>query len=280
MRRLVTLCFLVATTATAEPVGVRAGIINDNYTGSVEAGRTGRYLGNDDFLTVSYLVAVDWKEWSGALVFNTVTSRRFDFRYDLLQGTVQRSMANGPFVLHPQLGVIGQGALGGDAIQNGFHRLRDLPEVHLPYRGSGLAAVAQLEADWPRESLLFDGDRLTLTAGLRLVTDLVPSRVGAQATYLVGWRRLEAELLVGYRQYLNSQPGYSELVRSGATGALNLRLRIVSHLFFELGASALPVKNLQSDALYEQRDPSYTPQIWMVGSWNAGGRSLRALMNY
>lgn len=280
MRRFALLLCLIATTATAEPVGVRAAIINDNYTGTVEAGREGRYLGNDDFLTVSYLVAVDWKEWSGALVFNTVTSRRFDFRYDLLQGTVQRSMPYGAFVLHPQLGVIGKGAFGGDAIQNGFHRLRDLPEVHLPYRGSGLAAIVQLEADWPHESLLFEGDRLTLTGGLRLVTDFVPSRVGAQATYLVGWRRLEAELLVGYRQHLNSQPGYSELARSGPIGAFNLRLRIVSELFIEFGASALPVKNLQSDPTYEQRDPSYTPQIWVAASWNAAGRSLRALMNY
>lgn len=280
MRYALLLICLMSATATATPVSVRAGVINDNYTGSVEAGRTGRYVGSDDFLTVSYLVSVERGDWSAGVVFNTVTSRLFGFRYDLLQGTVQHTLRLGQFELHPSLGLLGKGALGGDAVQNGFHRLRDLPEVHLPYRGSGLAAIGGVEGDWPRSSVLFDGDRLTLTAGVRLVTAHVPSRVSAQASYLAGWRRFEGELLVGYRQHLNTQADYSEFVRSGVVGALNLRLRIVSQLFFELGASALPVRNLQSDPSYEQRDPSYTPQIWMVASWNAGGRSLRAFMDY
>lgn len=277
---LLLLALLLPLTVSATPVSVRAGIINDNYTGSVEAGRTGRYVGSDDFLTVSYLVHVERGEWSGGVIFNTVTSRRFGFRYDLLQGTVQRTVRVGQFALQPSLGLLGKGALGGDAIQNGFHRLRDLPEVHLPYRGAGLGVIARLDGDWPRPSLLFEGDLLTLSAGVRLVTAHVPSRLSAHASYLAGWRRFEGELLVGYRQQLNDQPDYSELARSGVVGALNLRLRLVSQLFFELGASALPVQNLQSDPSYEQRNPSYTPQIWMIASWRAGGRSLRAFMDY
>lgn len=271
---------LFAAAAVATPVTVRVGVINDNYTGTAEAGRTGRYLGSDDFLTVSYLAHVERGDWSGAVVFNTVTSRRFGFRYDLLQGTAQRTVRVGPFELQPSIGLVGKGALGGDALQNSFHRLRELPEVHLPYRGSGVGAVVRVDGDWPRRSVLFEDDLLTLTAGVRLVTAHVPSRLSAQASYLAGWRRFEGELLVGYRQQLNSQPDYSELTRSGAVGAINLRLRLVSQLFFELGASALPVQNLQSDPGYQQRDPSYTPQIWMVASWQAGGRSLRAFMDY
>jgi hypothetical protein len=262
-----------------QPSSFAVAFRNDNYTPNREAGERGRYFGPDDFLTMAWLVRARWGEWRAALNHDTVTSRRFDFRYDLLTGLIERSFSSEPFVLRYGLGLLLKGDFGGQAVQNYWHRSRDLAEIVLPHRDAGFAVVTTLAGDWVGEALLVSVDRLSTTVELRVYSAHVPSRISPKLRYQLQWPWLELELLAGWRFFLNEAAGYSEMVRHGPMGALNLRVALPGDLFVEAGLGLIPVRNVEPEPDYLSRDYRWLPQICMGVSWKNAGESVAWMLD-
>ncbi|MBT3227600.1 MAG: hypothetical protein HOD43_01875 [Candidatus Marinimicrobia bacterium] len=257
-------------------------VINDNNTGNVERGQKGQYIGPDDFLTVSVFFRLHLDAWRLALTYNDVTSRKEEYRYDLIFGGLSKRYESNGIVLKPELGLVWKGDCGGDEIQNGFHRMKDLPELFVPYCDGGLAAFAAAMVSKPINlSHPFQGI-LTSSLEVRLISDLVPSRLspmlGYQAEIWPG--RLQVELLAGARLYINEIDEYSHMVRSGAFTAVNAKFRVYQNFYFDTGIAVFPAQNLENDPIYKDKDHSYIPQINMVFSWNSAWYGLYNYLEY
>lgn len=246
------------------------GVINDNYTGTIERGEKGLYVGPDDFLTVSILLRVHWTDWRWAITYNNFTSRKFLYRYDLIFAGVSKSLDLSGFRIRPELGVVWKGDCGGDELQNGYHRRNGFPELILPYCEGGTGAYLSVVASHEMSrKMLLDG-RLTPGIELRLISDHVPSRVNPMLSYQTDlWQdRIRFEALVGGRFYLNEVPEYSRLVRSGPFFGIDLKGRVYRDLFFNYGMTFFPAKNLENDPIYKDKPHHYVPQITIVFGWN------------
>jgi hypothetical protein len=257
-------------------------VINDNNTGNVERGKKGLYIGPDDFLTVSVFFRLHLDTWRFALTYNNVTSRKEEYRYDLIFGGLSKRYEKNGIEVKPELGLVWKGDCGGDEIQNGFHRMKDLPELFVPYCDGGLAAFAAAMVSKPIQlSRPFTGV-LSSSMEIRLISDLVPSRfspmLGYQAEVWPG--RLQIEMLAGARLYINEIDEYSNMVRSGAFAAVNAKIRVYQNFYFDTGIAVFPSQNLENDPIYKDKDHNYIPQISMVFSWNSAWYGLYNYLEY
>jgi len=263
--------FCNSTSSTTTPPKLIFGVINDNYTGSLERGEKGNYLGPDDFLTLSFFLRMDSQNWGTALVYNTLTSRKFEYRYDLLLATLTRTFHYKSITVEPGLGVVWKGDFGGDDIQNWYHRGRGLPELFVPYRQGGIGAVISTMNSWQKETNIIRSGLLTSALELRLTSGIVPSRISPMIAYQTDFReqRIQLEVLLGARFYLNEVNDYSQLIRSGVFMGFNLKTRIYKEVYLDYGMTFLPVQNLENDPLYANKSHNYIPQIIVVFSWNS-----------
>ncbi len=257
-------------------------VINDNNTGNVERGKKGLYIGPDDFLTVSVFFRLHLDTWRLALTYNNVTSRKEEYRYDLIfSGLSKRYELNG-IVVKPELGLVWKGDCGGDEIQNGFHRMKDLPELFVPYCEGGMAGFAAAMVSRPIQlSRPFQGI-VTSSMEIRLISDLVPSRIspmlGYQAEIWPG--HLQLEMLAGARLYINEVDEYSNMIRSGAFAGVNAKIRVYQNFYFDTGIAVFPSQNLENDPIYKDKDHNFIPLISMVFSWNSAWYGLYNYLEY
>lgn len=257
-------------------------IINDNYIAKWKKDENGNYFGADDFLTVSLLSGLYWRDWKIAVTYNSITSRKFDFRYDLLSTAISKSYRVGWVRIQPEVGMILKGDLGGNILQNGYHTFRALNKVDFPYsKEKGLAIIAGVSAIWEQDKLLFAKDVLSASVDSRLLTDYAPSRIEPSFGYQFAIGPiLQFEILVSGRLYLNKQKEYSEMTRSGILTALNLKAKAYKQLFFDIGFALFPTKNLKNEPRFPKYKHSYLPQFWLILSWNTAWLSLRNYIDY
>ncbi|NQT61322.1 MAG: hypothetical protein HQ556_00045 [Candidatus Marinimicrobia bacterium] len=257
-------------------------VINDNNTGNVERGKKGLYIGPDDFLTVSIFFRLHMDTWRLALTYNNVTSRKKEYRYDLIFGGLSKHYEKNGIEVKPELGLVWKGDCGGDDLQNWFHRGKDLPELFVPYCEGGLAAFAAAMVSRPIKLSRPCEGILTSSMEIRLISDLVPSRfspmLGYQAEVWPG--RLQVEMLAGARLYMNEIDEYSNMVRSGTFAAVNAKFRVYENFYFDTGIAMFPAQNLENDPIYKDKDHSYIPQITMVFSWNSAWYGLYNYLEY
>ena len=257
-------------------------IINDNNTGNVERGKDGLYLGPDDFITVSALLRLHIQDWRGAITTNVITSRKFEYRYDLIYATISKPFLVNQLKLQPELGLVWKGNCGGEYIQNRFHRMKDLPELFVPYCEGGIGLLFGTLGSWQIQTNYPKAGIITGAVEMRLITDYVPSRISPMLGYQTElWiDRMQLEVLVGARFYLNEVKDYSDLIRSGMFFGVDLKTRVYQEIYFDLGLSLFPAQNLENDPLYMDKDHRYVPQIAMVFSWNSSWYGLYNLIDY
>ena len=254
-------------------------VINDNYTGTPERGEKGWYLGPDDFLTVSFFLKVHWQDWHSAIIYNNLTSRKFEYRYDLIYAGGGKSFRWKEMDLQPTLGLVWKGNCGGDDLQNWFHRGKDIPELFIPYLDPDLGVYVSLLTRW---DLQLAKGSLSPALELRLLSGIAPSRLSPMVGYQAGiWQdRLQIKVLGGARLYLNEVSNYSEFVRFGPFGGVNVRFRIYRKFHFDYGMTFFPARNLENEPTYKDRDHPVLPQLTMVFSWNPGNVRLFDHLNY
>ena len=258
------------------------GFINDNYTGDVQQGIDGKYFGADDFLTFSLYAEVKQERWDGAIVYNMLTSRKLMFRSDILTATLSRSYQRGKFTVQPGAGMIVSNNLGGERLQNWFHRLTNVPEVSIPFQDPdlGLFLTAVASTDLFANRLVYG--TLSSTSELRLTSGIVPSRVTQILEYSSDpiLRRLRIGARAGARVYLNEVTGYSEMLRAGLLGGIQVEGNLFADIHLRFGVMLYPGQNLDTDPLYMKKEFRYMPQITTLIAWNGNFEFVQEYLKY
>jgi hypothetical protein len=278
---LLTGCTLLAAVPAAPDSGpaLAIGYTNDNYTGTTANGIAGRYIGADDFLTFGLFALGRLERFDLDLRYQIVTSRRFGWRYDLLHAGLGYCFQRGHWVAVPRVGVLLKGNWGGEAVQNGFHRHKGLPEVDLSYTAGGFAPVLGGRLDYRASVAALPALTWRAGAECELPLGIKPLSVSASLGGQAACRYALLELHGGWRQYLNRMENYSELVRSGWFGGFRVTVRFKGAAGGG-GISWFPARNLDNDPLYADKDWSWSPQIWMAGGLRADAFSLRDIVCY
>jgi len=269
--------------ASGQPWFWSLAYINDNYSATWLKGKSGNYIGADDFLTTSFLLRTGRDGWQATLLYNAVTARRFNYRYDLLTLAFSKKYHWRGFSLTPQAGLIYKGSLSGENIQNGWHKMRGIARVHIPYsgeHGGALLAGATISKEYPALFSLRDAGLLALEA--RFAGAYVPSRVSPMMQYRVAFfdRLLTLELTGGWRFYLNSVREYSDFTRSGYLAAFNLRWRAWRALDVDFGMSFTTGRNMLEADHFGGGSHDVLPQIWLAFGWNLQGSSALDWLGY
>ena len=257
-------------------------VINDNFTGTMERGQKGQYIGPDDFLTVSIVFKAHIQDWRWATTYNNITSRKFEYRYDLIFNGLSKRYDLLGLVVRPELGLVWKGNCGGEKLQNWWHRGRDLPELFVPYRKGGMAAFAAAMITRPTQLSRLGEGVLTSAAEVKLISGLVPSRMSPMLGYQVAlWQdRLQLETLVGARLYFNEIVDYSNLIRSGTFFGFNAKFRVYTDFYIDYGMTFFPAQNLENEPLYKDSEHNLVPQINVVFSWNSAWYRLYDYLDY
>jgi hypothetical protein len=255
------------------------GTANDNWTGTVANGIAGRYLGADDFLTFGLFALGRLDRFDLDLHYQIVTSRRFSWRYDLIHAGLGYCFQRGHWMALPRVGVLFKGNWGGESLQNGIHRLKDLPEVDLPYTEGGFAPSLGGRLEY--RGLIAGKAALSwrASAECELPLAIKPLWVSASLGGQAACRFALLELDGGWRQYLNHASHYSELVRSGWFGGFRVMLRFKG-VAAGGGLSFFPARNLDNDPLYADQNWDWSPQFWRGVGLKADAFSLRDVVYY
>lgn len=258
-------------------------LVNDNYIAKWLPQERGQYFGADDFLTASLLSHIYYKNWQYSLIFNSITLRHFNLRYDLLSVLYGYSFNYSGIRLSIGSGLIYKGDLGGGNIQNGYHRLRAIQKVDMPYSSDkGLALILPLNVQRQNQNLLATKDILRIALELTLYTGFIPSRIVPKISYQTGFweNKLQMEVLIADRIYLNYVRQYSEMVRPGLCYAIASKIKIWNTSFLNFGFITIPTRHVESDPVYPKYRHKYLPQVWLGISWNSGWSSIIDEINY
>lgn len=267
------------TTNNRETPAWSFAYINDNYSATWLNGKSENYIGADDFLTTSFLLRLYQDNRKLSLTYNTITSRYFNYRFDLITAGLSQDFNPGWLTI----GVLYKGNLAGEDIQNTWHRMRAIQKVHLPYSGdTGFAAMAAAHFSGALETAIVNNDLLTPFLDISLFSDFKPSWISPGITYKAELYQniLSIEFLTAGRYYVSRIPEYSQLTRSGLLAAINFKIRAFHLYYMDLGLSLSPAKNMREDPVFGNDRFNYLPQMWVVFSWNTPWQSLIDFIDY
>ncbi|MCB0282135.1 MAG: hypothetical protein H6627_10250 [Calditrichae bacterium] len=257
--------------------------VNDNYSATWLNGKSENYIGADDFLTTSFLLRLYKDDRKLSVTYNTITSRYFNYRFDLITAGLAQNFKQGFLDFQPQIGIIYKGDLAGETIQNTWHRMRAIQKVHLPYsRDKGIALLASTHFSSSFKPDFFKGDLFTPILDISFFSEFKPSWISPVFSYKAELYRniLSMELLGGGRYYFSKKPEYSKLIRSGLLAALNFKIRVYQQYFMDLGISLSPAKNMREDPVFGNDRFNYLPQMWIVFSWDTSWQSIVDFIDY
>lgn len=272
------LLFFTGTLLFAEVSSI-AGFLNDNYTGSTANGVSGNYIGSDDFLTFSLFYRGSFNRYKEYHYYRVVTSRKFDYRYDLLESGASYDFYRDGFTITPLLTFIYKGNLGGETIQNNIHENRDIPVLIQDYTDNDLALGLGLTTAYNLENLLLQSDELTGRWDLSVPFGIKPISTTLLMDYLMNFPLVSLNLSTGYKLYINEVEEYSDMVRSGFVLGGQLILQTKGNLSINAGAAMFPVKNLEVDPVYYQKTYDYSPQFWITFGLNGVIHNVMDVIN-
>lgn len=272
--------FLFISVSLYGDISIITGYLNDNYTGTIENGISGRYLGADDFLTFSMFTVIKKDYLKISLHEQVITSRKYKYRYDLFHSTVYYSFEKKCLTLIPYLGIIYKGNLGGEKFQNTYHKLRDLPPLYLEYTDAELKPVTGIEVNIYKENMLFYDDRIDCSLNIDIPFGVKPISETLYGTYEINSSFVTLEFLAGHRFFLNSISQYSDFVGSGGVIGTMMVFKLWHDVFINAGLFFFPTKNLENDPLYMDIDHSYSPQIWIGFGLNGDDFSIMDIVKF
>jgi len=170
--------------------------------------------GSDDFMTANFLVRIKYNRWTYPLAFNLyfniITDKSENYRTDLLTfvpAIVRRTKIDR---LEFGIGVAANGNLGGDNIQNGYHKISGDEKVILPYlTKENLIFVTSI--DYRRK--LYEKSEFDLNGFFRssLRSEVVPNKIsgGVDLSYTLGCFNNDVyfnfQALSGYSYYIGKR---------------------------------------------------------------------------
>ncbi|OQY37001.1 MAG: hypothetical protein B6229_09005 [Spirochaetaceae bacterium 4572_7] len=251
---------------------VIAGFFNDNYTGSLDNGVNGRYIGADDFLTFALFVKGEINSLEFSLTHQLVTSRKYYYRYDLINTSLGYNLNFSDLEIQPYLGFILKGEYGGDYIQNSIHDFRGIPSVSLDYKEFQERPIIGVTLKYLGPLLLDPNNEVSTLFNLDVPTGIKPINSSLFANYLIHFNNVSFEFLGGYRYFLNTIKDYSDFVRSGVIVGGQVKFIANNYFTINAGCYLFPTSNLENDPEYAVKNFPYSPQFWV--SFGIGGFDL------
>ncbi len=272
--------FLFISVSLYGDISIISGYLNDNYTGTIENGVSGRYIGADDFLTYSIFTVIKKDFFKISFHDQIVTSRKYMYRYDLFHSIVHYSIEKISLTLTPYFGIIYKGNLGGEKFQNSFHSLRDLPPLYLEYTDSELRPVAGIEVELYKKNILSYRDQIACSLNIDIPFGIKPISGTLYGTYVIERSFVNFEFLTGYKYYINEITQYSDFLRSGGIIGAMAVFKLWSDISINAGSFFFPSKNLENDPSYMDIDHSYSPQFWIGFGFNGEDYSILDIIKF
>ena len=255
--------FLFISVSLYADISIVSGFVNDNYTGSIENGVSGRYIGADDFLTFSMFTVIKKDYLKISFHEQIVTSRKFNYRYDLFHFGASYFFEKKGFIIAPHFGFIYKGNLGGESFQNNFHSLRELPPLYLEYTNTELRPVTGLEINIFRKNMLLHSDKISCSLNIEIPFGIKPISEIFFGTYKINSKFIIFEFLAGHKINFNNINQYSDFVRTGGVFGAMAVINLWKDVSINPGFLFFPSKNLENDPVYMDIDHSYSPQFWI-----------------
>ena len=255
--------FLFISVSLYGDISIISGVVNDNYTGSIDNGVSGRYIGADDFLTFSMFTIIKKDYLKIYLHDQIVTSRKLNYRYDLFHFGANYFFEKNGLSIAPHIGIIYKGNMGGENFQNNFHSLRDLPPLYLEYTNSELRPVTGLDLNISKKNILLYKDKITCTINIDIPFGIKPISEIFYGTYVINSNFINFEFLAGHKFYFNNIDQYSDFVRSGGVFGVMAVIKLWKDISINQGFLFFPSENLENDPVYMDIDHSYSPQFWI-----------------
>lgn len=250
-----------------------SGFLNDNYTGTTENGINGNYIGADDFLTLSLFAKSVNNNLSISEYYQVVTSRKYEYRYDLLESDVEYFFKVDDFILRPKLLIIYKGEYSGEYVQNSIHEFKSLPLLELDYTDSAVSLGLGGTFEYVFNPLVFRLD-------LEFPYSIKPMYSMFTLNYTWESKYIDIDLVSGYKQYINSVDEYSQFVESGYVGGMQAVIKPYKSFTVNAGAFFFNANNLENDVLYKDIDHSFSPQFWVTFGLNGGLYSILDVVDF
>jgi len=181
-------------------------------------------IGKDDYVTASFWlqVASEWNSihWLLDSYLSVLTDREAGYRTDLL--TIRLSQVK-PFSfgkLQYGVGIVLSGNFGGSAIQNSYHKIRNIEEIDLNYDDEGLTGITGF-LRWEKELYRFNRFNISNHVANSLRHRAGPSNInaGLAANYVGGsiWliSSYHMQTYLGYTYYNRVRKQLSNIFGSG-----------------------------------------------------------------
>ncbi len=272
--------FLLISVSLYADISIMSGFVNDNYTGSIENGVSGRYIGADDFLTYSMFTVIQKNNLNINFHDQIVTSRKFNYRYDLFSFGASYFFEKNDLTVAPHLGLIYKGNMGGENFQNNFHSLRDIPLLYLEYTNSELRPETGLEVILSKKNILINKDKISCSINIDIPFGIKPISEIFYGTYVINSNFINFQFLAGHKFYINNVKQYSDFVRSGGVLGFMAVFKLWKDISINPGFLFFPSKNLENDPVYMDIDHSYSPQFWVGIGWKSDVFSILDIIKF
>jgi hypothetical protein len=253
---------------------VTLGQVNDNIPIPYDWAVRGWSIGPDDQYTCQSVLHARYGAWGFDIDDTVVTSRLFDYRFDILRVAASRAFAFPGGELRPSLGFALGGNYLGAAMQNAWHRYVVIyPELDIPYIDLGAALFLGLDCSYGILSLPSIGFALEGYADIELYTD-----VGASALiagYEISFRgtTFEADAIAGLDCHAFLPDELEPLMANGLSAACLLTWKPSRKFNMSLGIGVFPVGQVTDDSAFLPKEYPATAQLFYL--FTLGGEAPR-----
>jgi len=255
---------------------VTLGVLNDNipipYSWAIE----GWSLGPDDQYTFQCVAHARYGNWGLDLDDTSVTSRLYDYRFDVLRILASYDFSIGGCDIRPQAGIAIKGNCGGELLQNLWHRYVVIyPDVGIPYLDPAAALFLGMDFSFPiigfpSIGLALDGfadlDAYTGAGATTLTTGLELSLRG---------RRVELELVAGADCHTLLPDDLEPLMGDGFSAACLFTFKPCTWINMSLGVGVYPVGDVTDDVAFKPKDYPVTAQTFYLVTFGERTPRLR-----
>jgi hypothetical protein len=251
------------------------GQLNDNLICPYSAAVDGWSVGPDDQFTFSTVLHAKYREWGFAMDHLAVTSRLFGYRLDLLRLAAAYDFNLSPWLLRVSGGMIFQGNLGGQDMQNGWHQVIQYPPVTLPYREPGMAFYLGAGFKYTLFTLLKDSLLLDAFGDADLYTGVGPDFIRGGLDFFFRSPVFEAEVLAGLEGHFLLSDSLAPILNDGLIASCLLTVRPFPVFAMSFGLGVFPVKNVTDDPAFRPKDYPVTFQFYYLFTVGEKAPSIR-----
>ena len=269
----------------AEP-SASFGWANDNLTNFSNLPLDGEFGGPDDKYTFASFLHYYEDDWKILLNYHVITDRVNNHRYDYLYLMYIRNYKKEKYSYSLGAGLEGTGNLGGEYLQNSFHRSIGVDELDIPYTGFVPGLIGKAELEYYLLNYFENKISLNFYSALKISTTRVTKKITAALPFTISAYPVTLQLFPGHDFHFS-------LVEECVSGnsffyKTALSVPVMKKVMFTFGFSRniiyscpgtdnLAVYNKFTKTLDENQDILTIPQYYFVFSYGKKIPEIRDL---